>query len=100
VAVGIDEVAEGAAREKVLDVAAPELLVVRVGGDVEPALADLPLGVDARDVLEPAGEEGEAQIRVHLPEPVGRDFREIVQQACRHQENPREAADAIKNEGF
>src|SRR5215213_7139501 len=79
-AVGIDEVPERPARQEIVDMGLPERPVGGVRGDVEAALADLAIGLDAGDLGKTTREIGEAQIRVHLPEPVGRDLGEIFEQ--------------------
>ena len=66
----------------------PERPVGGVRGDVEAALADLAIGLDAGDLGKTAREIGEAQIRVHLPEPIGRDLGEIFEQTFERHPEP------------
>ena len=86
--VGIDEVPERPARQEIVDMGLPERPVGGVRGDVEAALADLAIGLDAGDLGETAREIGEAQIRVHLPEPIGRDLGEIFEQTFERHPEP------------
>src|SRR5829696_5995285 len=87
-AVGIDEVPERPARQEIVDMGLPERPVGGVRGDVEAALADLAIGLDAGDLGKTTREIGEAQIRVHLPEPVGRDLGEIFEQTFERHPEP------------
>src|SRR5215203_5711728 len=86
--VGIDEVPERPARQEIVDMGLPERPVGGVRGDVEAALADLAIGLDAGDRGETAREIGEAQIRVHLPEPIGRDLGEVFEQTFERHPGP------------
>ncbi len=79
----VDEIPEGPALLQGSQVVVPQLAVVVLAQQVAAGLAVVPFGFDAEDALHIGGKIREAQLRIHLPQPVRRRLGEVAEAVLR-----------------